>query len=174
MLGSSQVVGWPPIRTYRINNLVNQSKNPSVDDEKMVVENSKTKENTNKNGDGNVQKKGQVGTLFVKVNMDGVPIGRKVDLNAHACYETLAETLDDMFFYRPSTTKTTNFIRSNEKNENGSEAKKGSKLLGGSSEFVLTYEDKDGDWMLVGDVPWGYASIFFSLHIYVCAILLIC
>lgn len=26
-------------------------------------------------------------------------------------------------------------------------------LLHGS-EFVLTYEDKDGDWMLVGDVPW--------------------
>lgn len=22
------------------------------------------------------------------------------------------------------------------------------------SEFVSTYEDKDGDWMLVGDVPW--------------------
>ena len=22
------------------------------------------------------------------------------------------------------------------------------------SEFVLTYEDKDGDWMMVGDVPW--------------------
>lgn len=22
------------------------------------------------------------------------------------------------------------------------------------SECVLTYEDKDGDWMLVGDVPW--------------------
>ncbi|BBH10131.1 Leucine-rich repeat transmembrane protein kinase family protein [Prunus dulcis] len=30
-----------------------------------------------------------------------------------------------------------------------------SKLLDGSFEFVLTYEDKDGDWMLVGDVPWG-------------------
>jgi auxin-responsive protein IAA len=26
-------------------------------------------------------------------------------------------------------------------------------LLHGS-EYVLTYEDKDGDWMLVGDVPW--------------------
>lgn len=26
-------------------------------------------------------------------------------------------------------------------------------LLHGS-ECVLTYEDKDGDWMLVGDVPW--------------------
>ena len=29
-----------------------------------------------------------------------------------------------------------------------------SKLLDGSSHFVLTYEDKEGDWMLVGDVPW--------------------
>lgn len=26
-------------------------------------------------------------------------------------------------------------------------------LLHGS-EYVLTYEDKDSDWMLVGDVPW--------------------
>lgn len=23
-----------------------------------------------------------------------------------------------------------------------------------SSDYVPTYEDKDGDWMLVGDVPW--------------------
>jgi auxin-responsive protein IAA len=23
-----------------------------------------------------------------------------------------------------------------------------------SSEYQLTYEDRDGDWMLVGDVPW--------------------
>lgn len=29
-----------------------------------------------------------------------------------------------------------------------------SRLLDGSSNFVLTYEDKEGDWMLVGDVPW--------------------
>lgn len=29
-----------------------------------------------------------------------------------------------------------------------------SKLFSGSSEFGLTYEDKEGDWMLVGDVPW--------------------
>jgi len=29
-----------------------------------------------------------------------------------------------------------------------------SKWLDGSSDFVLTYEDKEGDWMLVGDVPW--------------------
>ncbi|PIA36211.1 hypothetical protein AQUCO_03400256v1 [Aquilegia coerulea] len=153
---SSQVVGWPPIRTYRINSLVNQNKNSSVEEDKMVIENCKNKEITKKNTDdrknnGTVLKKDHLGkSQFVKVNMDGVPIGRKVDLNSHACYETLAQTLEDMF-YRP----TTNFIRSSEEKEYGAEAKKASKLLGGSSEFVLTYEDKDGDWMLVGDVPWG-------------------
>lgn len=35
-----------------------------------------------------------------------------------------------------------------------------SKLLDGTSEFVLTYEDKEGDWMLVGDVPWRYDDFF--------------
>ncbi|KAJ0651303.1 putative transcription factor interactor and regulator AUX-IAA family [Helianthus annuus] len=34
------------------------------------------------------------------------------------------------------------------------EAAKSSRLLDGTSEFVLTYEDIDGDCMLVGDVPW--------------------
>lgn len=24
------------------------------------------------------------------------------------------------------------------------------------TEYVLTYEDKDGDWMMAGDVPWKY------------------
>ena len=27
------------------------------------------------------------------------------------------------------------------------------------SDYVPTYEDKDGDWMLVGDVPWEYVLI---------------
>ena len=40
---------------------------------------------------------------------------------------------------------------------------KASKLLDGSCEFALTYEDKDGDWMLVGDVPWGYVCVSLFL-----------
>lgn len=36
-------------------------------------------------------------TWFVKVNMDGLPIGRKVDLRAHNSYESLALTLEEMF-----------------------------------------------------------------------------
>src|SRR5436189_251893 len=50
-----------------------------------------------------------------------------------------------------------------------SDIMKASKLLDGSSDFALTYEDKDGDWMLVGDVPWGYDahlnSMFYSIII---------
>jgi hypothetical protein len=36
----------------------------------------------------------------------------------------------------------------------GANDPKQSRLLDSSSDFVLTYEDKEGDWMLVGDVPW--------------------
>lgn len=37
------------------------------------------------------------------------------------------------------------------------------RLLDGSSDFVLTYEDKEGDWMLVGDVPWEYVLSYCIL-----------
>ncbi|URD88773.1 auxin-responsive protein [Musa troglodytarum] len=46
--------------------------------------------------------------------------------------------------------------------ESGQGGREGTKTEGGGamdllrgSEHVLTYEDKDGDWMLVGDVPWN-------------------
>ncbi|KAF8392131.1 hypothetical protein HHK36_022473 [Tetracentron sinense] len=158
-LGGSQVVGWPPVRAYRMNSLVNQAKAPTIKEDGIVIENNKHRDammektcNSNIKNNVNVKEKGHV--RFVKVNMDGVPIGRKVDLNAHTCYETLAQTLEDMF-HQPTTS--VNAIRSGGEKEHGVmvEATKPSKLLDGLSEFVLTYEDKEGDWMLVGDVPWG-------------------
>jgi hypothetical protein len=39
---------------------------------------------------------------FVKVNMDGITVGRKVDLNAYTSYETLMQALEEMF--QPSYT----------------------------------------------------------------------
>lgn len=77
--------------------------------------------------------------MFVKVTMDGIPIGRKIDLNAHRCYESLSNTLEDMFL-KPKT--------------DGNLETRLKILPDGSSGLVLTYEDKEGDWMLVGDVPW--------------------
>ncbi|KAI3772942.1 hypothetical protein L6452_04138 [Arctium lappa] len=113
---ATSVIGWPPIRrSHRMPILANRIK-------------SELKEYSSRAN----------GYLSVKVNMDGTLIGRKVDLNAHSSYETLARTLEDMFYGKLSSIETV-----------GS-----SRLLNGASEFVLTYEDKDGDCMLVGDVPW--------------------
>ncbi|KAL2992243.1 hypothetical protein AAZX31_10G038400 [Glycine max] len=159
----SQVVGWPPLRTYRVNSFNSHAKSTEVFNsvaEKSKTDNTvarKTNDNGNDNNINAKEKRHLRSSLFVKVNMDGIPIGRKVDLSAHSSYETLAQTLEDMF--NESTTVTTC------KGSNGEDygfiigGERHSKLLDGSSKFVLTYEDKEGDWMLVGDVPWG---MFFS------------
>ena len=119
-----------------MNSLVNNQATKKEDDGKKQAKDDETKDVTKK-----VNGKVQVG--FIKVNMDGVAIGRKVDLNAHSSYENLAQTLEDMFFRTsPGTIGLTGQFT------------KPLRLLDGSSEFVLTYEDKEGDWMLVGDVPW--------------------
>lgn len=157
---TSQVVGWPPIRAYRMNSLVNQAKLSLTEEFNSIVEDQKSKDVVANKANNSCNKhniaakvKGPIMTsLFVKVNMDGVPIGRKVDLNAHSCYVTLAQTLEEMFC-TPTTTISTG--RSSMEEHNAmAEGAGPSKLLDGSSEFVLTYEDKEGDWMLVGDVPW--------------------
>ncbi|KAG5413250.1 hypothetical protein IGI04_000816 [Brassica rapa subsp. trilocularis] len=128
-----QVVGWPPIRTYRMNSMVNQAKTLAMEDPQQV------NRNTN-----DATKMGS--SMFVKVTMDGIPIGRKVDLNAHNCYESLSNALEDMFL-KPNTVSSTQ--------ETDGHLETRLKILpDGSSGLVLTYEDKEGDWMLVGDVPW--------------------
>ncbi|KAG8477566.1 hypothetical protein CXB51_030863 [Gossypium anomalum] len=74
-------------------------------------------------------------TFYVKVYMEGIPIGRKVDLLARRSYCDLIKTLEHMF--------NTNLIWAEaEVNDHFEEY------------HVLTYEDKEGDWMMVGDVPW--------------------
>ncbi|KAF8105263.1 hypothetical protein N665_0161s0059 [Sinapis alba] len=138
---SSQVVGWPPIGSHRMNSLVNNQATKSAREEEEEDVKKKAKDDETKDVTKKVNGKMQVG--FIKVNMDGVAIGRKVDLSAHSSYENLAQTLEDMFFRTsPGTTGLTGRFT------------KPLRLLDGSSEFVLTYEDKEGDWMLVGDVPW--------------------
>lgn len=157
---SSQVVGWPPLKTHRMNVFINTPKSTSTGEFDPVVEKNDSKlavlekiNNARNDKSSNSMKVSCPKTSpFVKVNMDGVAIGRKVDLNAHQCYESLAETLEDMFDH--PTTKV-NAPRSNRLMYHGLvRATSASKLLDGSSGYVLTYEDKDGDWMLIGDVPW--------------------
>lgn len=118
----TQVVGWPPVRSFRKNTLATTSK--------------KTDE---------VDRKAGPGAIFVKVSMDGAPYLRKVDLRNYFGYQELSAALEKMFSC---------FI--GQYGSHGREVLSESKLkdLLHGSEYVLTYEDKDGDWMLVGDVPW--------------------
>ncbi|KAJ6389911.1 hypothetical protein OIU77_024189 [Salix suchowensis] len=152
-VASSQVVGWPPIRSHRMHIMVNQAKSQVTEEFSSMNKRNNAVEEKVGNKNINTDNTKARTSLFVKVNMDGTLIGRKVDLNAHGCYETLAQALENMFL---RTTTTVNMTRlSTPEHKNMIDAKRHSQLLGGSSEFVLTYEDKDGDWMLVGDVPWG-------------------
>ncbi|GMI66412.1 indole-3-acetic acid inducible 11 [Hibiscus trionum] len=151
--GFSQVVGWPPIRFHRMNSMVNQAKAPAIEGFNSTMKNHKNEtsavEKSTVGSCGNAKLKL---SLFVKVNMDGIPIGRKVDLNAHESYEKLAKTLEDMFLESaPSVSQV-----GSRGLEHGMTNKltRTLKLLDVSSDFALTYEDKEGDWMLVGDVPW--------------------
>ncbi|XP_010512596.1 PREDICTED: auxin-responsive protein IAA30 [Camelina sativa] len=75
-----------------------------------------------------------VGSFYVKVNMEGVPIGRKIDLLSLNGYHDLITTLDYMF--------------------NASILWAEEEEMCSEKSHVLTYADKEGDWMMVGDVPW--------------------
>ncbi|XP_022727967.1 auxin-responsive protein IAA11-like [Durio zibethinus] len=151
--GSSQVVGWPPLKPCRMNSMVNQAKVLATDVFNSTMENHKNETSmVEKSTIGSYENSGNAKlrkSLLVKVNMDGILIGRKVDLNAHESYEKLAKTLEDMFL-RPVNPVGSMALEHDMKKE----IIRPSKLLDGSSDFVLTYEDKEGDWMLVGDVPW--------------------
>ncbi|GAB4851008.1 Auxin-responsive protein iaa4 [Ancistrocladus abbreviatus] len=112
----AQVVGWPPIRSYRRNTIQAKKAEP------------------------------EASGVYVKVSMDGAPYLRKIDLKAYKGYPDLLKALEYMFKFTIGE-------------YSGREGYKG-------SEYVPTYEDKDGDWMLVGDVPWDmFASSCKRLRI---------
>ncbi|KAL9262314.1 Auxin-responsive protein IAA4-like protein [Drosera capensis] len=113
---NAQVVGWPPIRSYRKNSF------------------KQKKSDHHQHG------------VYVKVSMDGAPYLRKIDLSIYKGYHELLNSLENMFKFR---------IGEYSEREGY-----------GGSEFVPAYEDKEGDLMLVGDVPWEmFASTCKRLRI---------
>ncbi|KAL7584024.1 hypothetical protein Lser_V15G41757 [Lactuca serriola] len=123
----AQVVGWPPVRSYR-KNMLSIQKNISLRGHEEFT-----------GGCG--------GVAFVKVSMDGAPYLRKVDLKMYKSYQDLSDALGNMF---------SSFTIGNCGSHGLKDFMNESKLMDllNSSDYVPTYEDKDGDWMLVGDVPW--------------------
>ncbi|XP_047332642.1 auxin-responsive protein IAA14-like [Impatiens glandulifera] len=126
----AQVVGWPPVRNYRKNvmSTTTTQKMSNTEDEKAV----------NMSG----------GASFVKVSIDGAPYLRKMDLKMYKTYRQLSDALAMMF-----SSFTVGDCGSQQGMIDFMNERKLMDLLN-SSEYVTTYEDKDGDWMLVGDVPW--------------------
>ncbi|XP_019178684.1 PREDICTED: auxin-responsive protein IAA16-like [Ipomoea nil] len=120
----AQVVGWPPVRSYRRNILAAN--------------------NHQKSGGEDGSDKAAV---LVKVSMDGAPYLRKVDLSMYKSYQDLSDALAKMFG---------SFTIGNCEAQGMKDFMNESKLMNvlNTSDYVPTYEDKDGDWMLVGDVPW--------------------
>ncbi|KAG5579953.1 hypothetical protein H5410_050580, partial [Solanum commersonii] len=130
---TEQVVGWPPICSFRKNLASSSSVKSAIETQNVVPNKSANKKPME------ICQKG----LFVKINMDGIPIGRKVDLKAYDSYDKLSSVVDQLF---------RGLLAGNEKKEDREKAISG--LLDGSGEYTLVYEVNEGDRMLVGDVPW--------------------
>ncbi|KAE8798829.1 Auxin-responsive protein IAA16 [Hordeum vulgare] len=129
---AAPVVGWPPVRSFRRNLASSSSKPPPAE----------LRHGAGGKADGCIYK-GQ----FVKINMDGIPIGRKVDLKAHDSYGKLAAAVDHLF----------EGLLAAQRDESSCAGEKPAAITGlldGSGEYTLVYEDDEGDQMLVGDVPW--------------------
>ncbi|KAK4749558.1 hypothetical protein SAY87_027007 [Trapa incisa] len=70
----AQVVGWPPVRTYRKNCLQQKKAEPE-----------------------------QAAGVYIKVSMDGVPYLRKIDLKVYSGYPELLEDLEGMFKFKAAS-----------------------------------------------------------------------
>ncbi|RDY10568.1 Auxin-responsive protein IAA32, partial [Mucuna pruriens] len=73
---------------------------------------------------------------YVKVNMDGVTIGRKICVLDHGGYSSLAHQLENMF------------------GRQRSQSVSGLRLFQSGSDYSLFYKDRQDNWRVVGDVPW--------------------
>ncbi|KAM0849944.1 hypothetical protein ACQ4PT_053403 [Festuca glaucescens] len=126
----AQVVGWPPVRSYRKSCFQQQSSSKSK--ATAPAEEKKQEEvAVSVVAAAPPAAAGSGGSLFVKVSMDGAPYLRKIDLKMYKGYRELREALEAMFLGFSGDAASVN-----------------------PSDFAVTYEDKDGDLMLVGDVPF--------------------
>ncbi|CAO2205496.1 unnamed protein product [Urochloa humidicola] len=134
-----QPVGWPPVGAFRKSHLAGGAK--------AAEEQSKAKPGSGER------------SMFVKVNLEGCGVGRKVDLRAHRGYASLSRALQGMFHGFLSDGQWR--IAAGREEEDGDDdewqrqkPELGKKAPKNRKTYILLYEDNEGDRMLVGDVPW--------------------
>ncbi|TVU43753.1 hypothetical protein EJB05_10245, partial [Eragrostis curvula] len=131
-------VGWPPVSAFRKNQL------PSTTTTTKPAAEEKQR---GSDGGGDRRLPATASSMFVKVNMEGCAVGRKVDLQAHQGYASLSLALQTMFsqaFLHDAPQW--GMIADGEDDEQLETTK--------AKTYILLYEDNEGDRMLVGDVPW--------------------
>ncbi|ONI33763.1 hypothetical protein PRUPE_1G445000 [Prunus persica] len=141
-IAQAAVVGWPPVRSSRKNLASCKSsfsKPPNSESPNEILqEGSSGKSDTNSKPH-----------MFVKINMEGVPIGRKINLKAYDSYEKLSLAIDELFHGLLAAQRVCSDV---EKEDKKGETKS---ITHGNGEYTLLYEDHEEDRMLVGDVPWN-------------------
>ncbi|XP_039052739.1 auxin-responsive protein IAA29-like isoform X3 [Hibiscus syriacus] len=80
-------------------------------------------------------------SIYVKVKMEGVAITRKVDISLYLSYQTLTNSLIAMFS-KDKKCGDDDYTR-----------------------YILTYQDKEGDWLIAGDIPWHFTRSVQRLKI---------
>ncbi|XP_064938397.1 auxin-responsive protein IAA25-like isoform X1 [Musa acuminata AAA Group] len=136
------LVGWPPVRTSRKHLSLLK---PGMDGEndakrRKLTEREATTVLTTESRSRPA--------MFVKVNMEGYVVGRKIDLGAHESYRSLYRALSKLLrnFLSCTGARMRSANYSNNSGEQDDEV--------ADDDFVLLYEDSEGDQMLVGDIPW--------------------
>ncbi|CAN6341336.1 unnamed protein product [Urochloa humidicola] len=132
------VVGWPPVRSFR-KNLTNGSSSKQSPDRQNDEAGDKAKPACKK-------------SPLVKINMDGIPIGRKIDIAAYDNYQKLSSAVEELFSGFLEAQKD---LYCTDSGEEGSEEKIFSGLLDGTGEYTLVCEDNEGSRTPVGDLPWN-------------------
>ncbi|KAH9603873.1 hypothetical protein KSS87_013561, partial [Heliosperma pusillum] len=86
--------------------------------------------------------KSNTGHKLYQVHMQGVAVGRGVDLTHFDCYEDLLKNLEQMFDIK-------------------------GELCGSSEKWQVVYTDNEDDMMMVGDDPWQeFCSMARKIFIY--------
>ncbi|XP_019463129.1 PREDICTED: auxin-responsive protein IAA9-like isoform X2 [Lupinus angustifolius] len=115
----NDAVGWPPVNSYRKKLRYDNYVDEVAENDQMVwIHHHHHSRSSVAMRRSNM--------LYVKVKMEGNGIARKINLNMHHSYQTLKETLMDMF----------------------------GKCHQHSKCYELAYQDQEGDWLLADDVPW--------------------
>ncbi|KAK6118359.1 hypothetical protein DH2020_047930 [Rehmannia glutinosa] len=114
---NEEIVGWPPINSLRKELIHRHHQGGWMANHRAAPDHR----------DNNIPV--MRSSMYVKVKMEGVPIGRKIDLRLFNSYQALTQTLIDMFA-------------------------KYTRDESSDGDYTILYQDKEGDWMLAGDVPW--------------------